>query len=59
MTQAGRDPDRRAEAVGCFEQAVAIARRQAARALELRALHTWNRLCGDDADPAFFPVTRT
>ena len=53
MAQAGRDPARRAEAVGCFEQAVAGARRQAARALELRALLSWNRLCGDDANLAF------
>ena len=52
MAQAGRDPARRAEAVGCFEQAVAGARRQAARALELRALLSWNRLCGDDANLA-------
>jgi predicted ATPase len=49
MAEAGRDPARQAEAVGCFEQAVAGARRQAARALELRALLSWNRLCGDDA----------
>ena len=49
MAEAGRDPARRAEAVGCFEQAVADARRQAARALEVRALLSWNRLCGDDA----------
>jgi predicted ATPase len=46
MAQAGRDPAWRAEAVSCFEQAVAIARRQAARILELRALSSWNRLCG-------------
>jgi tetratricopeptide (TPR) repeat protein len=52
MARAGRDPARRAEAVGCLEQALAVARRQAARALEERALLSWNRLCGDDADPA-------
>jgi predicted ATPase len=50
MAEAGREPARRAEAVGCFEQAVAVARGQAARALELRALLSWNRLCGDDAN---------
>ena len=52
MAQAGRDPARRAEAVGCLEQAVAVARRQAARTLEERALLSWNRLCGDDANLA-------
>jgi hypothetical protein len=51
-----REPARRAEAVGCFEQAVAIARRQDARALELRALFSRNRLCGDNGEPA--PATR-
>jgi len=52
MAQAGRDPARRAEAVGCFEQAVADARRQAARALELRALLSWDRLCGGEGNLA-------
>jgi predicted ATPase len=52
MAQAGRDPARRAEAVGCLEQAMAAARRQAAHALEERALLSWNRLCGDDANLA-------
>jgi predicted ATPase len=52
MAQAGRDPAQRAEAVGCLEQAVAGARRQAARALEERALLSWSHLCGDDANPA-------
>jgi serine/threonine protein kinase/predicted ATPase len=49
---ARRDPARRAEAVECFEHAVAGARRQAARALEERALESWNRSCGDDANLA-------
>ena len=48
MDRAGDDAARRAEAVGCFEQAVDVASRQGARALELRALRSWNRLCGDD-----------
>jgi hypothetical protein len=52
MAEAGREPARRADAVGCFEQAVAVARRQGARALELRAVLSWNRLCGDDANLA-------
>jgi serine/threonine protein kinase/predicted ATPase len=52
MAQTGRDPAGRAEAVACLEQAVAEARRQAARALEERALLSWNHLCGDDANPA-------
>ena len=52
MVQAGRDPARQAEAVECFDQALTGARRQAARALELRALRSWNRLCGDDANLA-------
>ncbi len=59
MARAGRDPGRRAEAVGCFEQAVAIARRQAARALEERALESWNRLCGDDPNLASRTATGT
>jgi hypothetical protein len=50
MAQPGRDPARRARAVECIQQAVVIARRQAARALETRALLTWSRLCEDDAD---------
>jgi predicted ATPase/predicted Ser/Thr protein kinase len=52
MAQAGRDPARRAAAVECLEQAVADARRQAARTLEERALESWNRLCGDHANLA-------
>jgi predicted ATPase len=52
MAQAGRDPCRRVEAVACLEQAVAGARRQAAHALEARALLSWNRLCGDDVNLA-------
>jgi hypothetical protein len=52
MAQAGRDPAWRAEAVGCLKQAMAAARRQAAHALEERALLSWNRLCGDDANLA-------
>jgi predicted ATPase/tRNA A-37 threonylcarbamoyl transferase component Bud32 len=52
MAQAGHDPARQAEAVGCFEQALAVARRQGARALELRTLESWNRLCGGDENLA-------
>jgi hypothetical protein len=59
MAQPGRDPARRAEAVGCVEQAVVVARRQAARALEMRALLSWSRLCEDDANPAFSTETGT
>ena len=59
MAQAGRDPARRAEAVGCLEQAVADARWQAARALEERALLSLNRLCGDDANLALLTGTCT
>jgi predicted ATPase len=59
MAEAGRDPARRAEAVGCFEQAVADARRQAARALELRALISWNRLCGGEGNLASLTGTGT
>ncbi len=52
MAEPGRDAARRALAVGCFEQAVADARRQAARALELRALLSWERLCGGEGNLA-------
>ncbi len=52
MAQAGRDPARRAEAVGCFEHAVTGARRQGAHALELRALRSRDRLCGDKGNLA-------
>jgi hypothetical protein len=41
------NPDRRAEAEACLRQAVACAHRQAARALELRALASWDRLFGN------------
>jgi tetratricopeptide (TPR) repeat protein len=44
MVQAGGDPARRAEAEACFRQAAACARRQAARALELQALQSWDRI---------------
>jgi hypothetical protein len=59
MAQAGRHPALRAEAVGFFEQAVAIARQQTARTLELRALSSWNRLCGDEGKLALSTGTDT
>jgi predicted ATPase len=48
LRQAETDPARRAEAEACFRQGMTGARRQAARALELRTLRSWNRLCGKE-----------
>jgi predicted ATPase len=52
MAATGTDPARRAEAEGCFGQALASAWRQGARALELRARASWERLCASENEQA-------
>lgn len=48
----GEEAGRRDEAEACFQQAIAIARRQGARSLELRAVMALSRLWQQQGKPA-------